>query len=77
MSRLYYVGTIKSVQSTRIVVYSFVAGNIGPDDTVSGFNVRVDDSAIQYVKRRPKYGTSFVIAAVFILQPKTVLGTSL
>lgn len=60
------VPTVESVQSARIVVYSFVAGDVGADDTVSGLNTRVDDSAVQYFKRRPGYGISFFMA--FVLQ---------
>jgi len=72
--RLVYVlpaPTVESVQSARIVVYSFVAGDIGADDTISGLNIRVHNSAIQYFKRRPGYGTSFYIAMAFVLKSTT------
>lgn len=72
LSNTCLVPTIESIQGARIVVYSFVADDIGPNNTISGFNIWVNDSVIQYVKRRPEYGTSFFIAVAFILQPTTV-----
>lgn len=45
--------TVQSVESARKVVYRFVAGNVRSDDAVSGLNLRIDDSAVQQVQRRP------------------------
>lgn len=60
--------TVESVQGARIVVYGFVAGDVGADDSISRLDIRVDDSAVQYFERRPEHGTSLFIAAAFVLQ---------
>lgn len=66
------VPTVQSVQSTRIVVHSFVACDVRSGDAVSGFNVRVHDSAAQYVHRRSsKYGTGFSVALYLSLNDNT------
>jgi len=65
-----HIDTVESVQSARIVVYGFVAGDVGADDSVSRLDVRVDDSAVQYFERRPEHraSCSFSVAEALVLQ---------